>query len=145
MNIAYSLAAYPAGALADRVNKLVVLGAGFAMLIAANLLLAIDGSAIALGAGVLLWGLHMGFTQGLFASLVADTAPAELRGTAFGVFNMLGGVALLLASFGAGLLWDRVGPPATFLAGAAVTVVCLGGLLVMRRRLPQLGAVVRAA
>jgi predicted MFS family arabinose efflux permease len=141
MNIAYSLSAYPAGALADRVNKLGVLMVGFGMLVVANLLLAIDGGFWTITAGIVLWGLHMGFTQGLLASLVAETAPPELRGTGFGIFNLAGGVALLLASLLAGVLWDRLGPSATFLAGAAITVVSLAALLAIRRRLPSLGAV----
>lgn len=139
MNVAYTLAAYPAGALGDRANKIGVLMLGFSLLIAADILLVVDGP-WALGAGVLLWGLHMGFTQGLFASLVAETAPPELRGTGFGMFNMLGGVALLLASILAGLLWDRFGAEATFAAGAGITAICLIGLLVVRRALPTLGA-----
>lgn len=139
MNVAYTLAAYPAGALGDRVNKISVLALGFVLLIAADGLLVVDG-AWALGAGVLLWGLHMGFTQGLFASLVAETAPPELRGTGFGMFNMLGGVALLVASILAGLLWDRFGAGATFAAGAGITALCLAGLLVIRRAMPRLGA-----
>ena len=108
------------------------------MLIAANILLALDG-AVGLVLGVLLWGLHMGFTQGLFATLVAETAPPELRGTAFGMFNMLGGIALLVASVLAGLLWDASGPSATFIAGAIITVVAVIALLAMRRALPGLG------
>jgi MFS family permease len=138
MNVVYSLSSYPAGALADRTNRLTVLFAGFMMLIAANTLLALDGT-VGLVLGVLLWGLHMGFTQGLFATLVAETAPPELRGTAFGMFNMLGGIALLVASVLAGLLWDASGPSATFVAGAIITVLAMIALLAMRRALPGLG------
>ena len=86
-------------------------------------------------AGILLWGLHMGFTQGLLATLIADTAPPELRGTAFGMFNLITGLALLLASVIAGALWDALGPQGTFLAGAAFTVLTLAGLLPVQRRL----------
>jgi MFS family permease len=78
--------------------------------------------------GVALWGLHMGLTQGLLAALVADTAPAELRGTAFGMFNLVSGVALLAASIIAGALWDVIGPSGTFFAGAAITAVALVAL-----------------
>lgn len=138
MNIAYALSSYPAGALADRTNAVGVLLAGVAMLVVANLLLALDG-AVPLAAGVLLWGFHMGFTQGLFATLVADTAPAELRGTAFGMFNMLGGVALLVASVLAGWLWSVSGPAATFLAGAAIAAVSLVALLALRLGFDGLG------
>ncbi|HEY0919806.1 MFS transporter [Devosia sp.] len=140
MNVVYSLSAYPAGALSDRVNKVQVLAAGLALLIAADLVLAFVPTLAGVAIGVVLWGLHMGFTQGLLASLVAETSPPELRGTAFGVFNMLGGVALLVASLAAGLLWDTAGPGATFLAGAGVSLLALLLLAYLRRRLPELGA-----
>ncbi|HEY6380984.1 MAG TPA: MFS transporter, partial [Pseudolabrys sp.] len=84
--------------------------------------------------GVALWGLHMGLTQGLLAALVADTAPAELRGTAFGMFNLVSGVALLAASILAGALWDQVGPSGTFLAGALITAIALASLSLARKR-----------
>jgi predicted MFS family arabinose efflux permease len=141
MNVAYAFSAYPAGALADRVNKVSVLALGLLLLIAADVLLAFDLGLAGVTAGVVLWGLHMGLTQGLLASLVADTSPPELRGTAFGVFNMLGGVALLLASIVAGLLWDMAGAGMTFAVGAVITGLALVGLLVLRWRLPALGAV----
>jgi MFS family permease len=96
--------------------------------------LALGGSVITVMIGVALWGLHMGLTQGLLAALVADTAPAELRGTAFGVFNLVSGVATLAASMVAGALWDVVGPAGTFLAGAAFTGVALAALPLVRRR-----------
>ena len=92
-----------------------------AFLVAADLVLAFTGGIAGVAVGVALWGLHMGFTQGLLATLVADTAPPELRGTAYGIFNLLGGLALLVASVLAGALWDSVGSQATFLAGAAFT------------------------
>lgn len=144
MNVVYSLAAYPAGALSDRVNKVTVLMGGLALLILADLVLALEASLLGVAVGVVLWGLHMGFTQGLLASLVADTAPAELRGTAFGVFNMLGGVALLAASVVAGLLWDSAGPGATFAAGAGIAAVALAGLVTLRKQMPELGQVHRS-
>ena len=143
MNVVYSLAAYPAGALSDRVNKVNVLMVGLLLLIAADVVLALVPSLLGVAIGVVLWGLHMGFTQGLLASLVAETSPPELRGTAFGVFNMTGGVALLAASIVAGLLWDSTGPAATFAAGAGITVVALLGLALVRRRMPELGEVHR--
>jgi MFS family permease len=121
MNVAYALSAYPAGWLSDRVNRWGVFAVGAALLIAADLVLAFGGSVAIAGFGVALWGLHMGFTQGLLAALVADTASAEQRGTAFGVFNLATGLALLAASVLAGVLWDRGGPALTFLAGAALT------------------------
>jgi MFS family permease len=144
MNVVYSLSSYPVGVIGDRTNKITVLLVGFVLLIIANLCLALDGPA-GLVLGVLLWGLHMGFTQGLLASLVAETAPAELRGTAFGMFNLLGGLALLVASVLAGWLWLVAGPSATFLAGAGITVVSLLALLLVRAALPQLGAAPRRA
>lgn len=121
MNLAYALSAYPAGWLSDRVNRWAVFAAGAVMLIAADLVLAFASSLAAAAAGIVLWGLHMGFTQGLLAALVADAAGAERRGTAFGVFNFVTGFALLAASVLAGVLWDRGGPRLTFLAGAALT------------------------
>ncbi len=141
MNVVYSLAAYPAGALSDRVNKVNVLIVGLLLLIAADVVLALEPGLVGVTIGVVLWGLHMGFTQGLLASLVAETSPPELRGTAFGVFNMAGGVALLVASVVAGLLWDSAGPAATFAAGAGITAVALIGLAWLRRRMPELGEV----
>lgn len=140
MNIVYSLAAYPAGVLSDRFNRLTVLIMGFALLIAADLVLAVSGSLASLTVGVALWGLHLGVTQGLLATLIADTAPPELRGTAYGVFNLLGGLALLLASVLAGSLWDTFGSKATFLTGAAFTTLALLGLGLIRWRAPHLGA-----
>ena len=83
----------------------------------------------------MLWGLHMGFSQGLLSALIADTAPPELRGTAFGMFNLMTGVALLAASIIAGTLWDAVGPQATFLAGAGFAILALMGLMLSRGRL----------
>ena len=140
MNVVYALAAYPAGVVSDRFNRMTVLMTGFGILIAADVTLAVSGGLAGLTIGVILWGLHMGFTQGLLATLVADTAPPELRGTAYGVFNVLGGLAALAASVLAGTLWDSSGPRATFLAGAGFTAVALLGLAVVRRRVPGLGA-----
>jgi MFS family permease len=134
MNIAYALSAYPVGALSDRVDRVTVLLAGVLLLIAADVVLALLPGVVGLMIGTALWGLHMGFTQGSFAALIADTAPAELRGTAFGVFNLVTGLALLLASVVAGLLWDRFGPQGTFLVGAAFALIALLGLMVMQTR-----------
>ena len=123
MNAAYALSAYPAGWLSDRANRWGVFGVGAVLLIAADLVLAFGASLAAVALGTALWGLHMGFTQGLLAALVADAAPATRRGTAFGVFNLVTGLALLAASVLAGVLWDSGGPMLTFLAGAGLTVV----------------------
>ena len=129
MSLVYSLVAYPAGAAADRGQGPRLLWCGFVALIVADLILANAGgpAAVYVGAGV--WGLHMGLTQGLLAALVAAAAPADLRGTAFGVFNLVCGVALLVASALAGYLWDAVGPAATFYTGAALTAVALAVLM----------------
>lgn len=135
MNIAYSLSAYPIGALSDRVNRLTLLVIGLVLLLLADLVLAFATDIVWVGIGIVLWGLHMGFTQGLLAALIAGAAPAELRGTAFGMFNLITGVALLIASVVAGALWDVTGPQGTFLAGAAFTVLTLAGLFVIRGRL----------
>ncbi len=135
MNLVYSAAAYPAGALSDRVGRTQLLVAGLVVLVAADLVLAFVPGLWGVGAGVVLWGLHMAFTQGLLATLVADTAPAELRGTAFGVFNLVTGVALLAASVIAGLLWDQLGSSATFLAGAGFALAALVGLVASQGRL----------
>jgi MFS family permease len=142
MNIVYALAAYPAGVLSDGPggrDRVLVIGLG--LLVAADLVLAMAGNVALTGLGVVLWGLHMGLTQGLLSTLVADSAPAELRGTAFGIFNLVSGLAVLAASILAGALWDRFGAQATFLAGAAFTALALVGFLAIRRRfLPEVTA-----
>jgi MFS family permease len=135
MNVVYATAAYPAGILSDRVDRVTVLIVGLVFLIGADLVLGLLGNIAGVGVGVVLWGLHMGFTQGLLSTLVADAAPAELRGTAFGVFNLITGVVLLAASVIAGGLWDVAGPAGTFLAGAAFAALALVGLLLIRGRL----------
>jgi len=134
MNVAYAASAYPVGALSDRIGRKSVLAVGFGVLIVADLLLAFAPGILTVMFGVGLWGLHMGMTQGLFAALVADTTPNTLRGSAFGLFHFASGIALLLASLIAGVLWDQLGPQATFIAGAAVTLVGLLGMVVLLRR-----------
>jgi MFS family permease len=135
MNAVYALAAYPFGKLADRMDHGRLLAAGLTILIVADILLAVGGQGIWLWSGIALWGLHMGVTQGLLATMVADTAPAPLRGTAYGVFNLVSGLALLLASALAGWLWDRYGASQTFLAGAGFCGLALAALL-LRKRAP---------
>jgi MFS family permease len=135
MNVVFAFSAWPAGVLSDRFGRFGVLACGFALLIAADLALAFAGDIAMLAVGVALWGLHMGLTQGILASLVADTAPAALRGTAFGLFNLVTGVATLAASVIAGALWDVAGAQATFLAGALLTALALAALPVARARL----------
>jgi MFS family permease len=119
--------------LSDRVGRHGLLGAGLAVLVVADVILAFGTSVATIAAGVALWGLHMGLTQGLLSTLVADTAPAEMRGTAFGMFNLVTGVAMLFASLIAGALWDMLGPRGTFLAGAIFTALALVALPALRR------------
>jgi MFS family permease len=133
MNVVYAAGAYPFGKLADRMSHGALLAWGLVVLIAADLLLAFASAGPVLWAGIALWGLHMAMTQGLLATMVADTAPADLRGTAFGFFNLVSGVALLVASGVAGLLWDQWGAPVTFLAGAAFSGAALLVLAARRR------------
>lgn len=135
MNIAYALSAYPVGVLADKADRVTLLIIGLLLLVVADLVLAFSSGFLGVGIGVVLWGLHMGFTQGLLAALVADASPAELRGTAFGIFNLVTGAALLAASVIAGGLWDAIGSQGTFLAGAIFSVLTLIGLLGLRTRL----------
>jgi len=135
MNVVYALSSYPVGVLSDRVGRGGLLMAGFAVLVASDLVLAFAGGPVLVLAGAGLWGLHMGMTQGLLAAMVADAAPAELRGTAFGLFHLMTGVALLAASVLAGALWATVGPAATFLAGAGFSAVAVVGMLVVPGRL----------
>jgi MFS family permease len=137
MSVVYAASAYPAGVLADRMDHGRLLLIGLGVLVVADLMLALAPGLAGVAAGVALWGLHMGVTQGLLAAMVADTAPAELRGTAFGVFNLVGGVALLAASVLAGLLWDLAGPAGTFLAGAGFAAAAMAALLLLRRRLAR--------
>jgi MFS family permease len=129
MNIVYSATAYPFGRLSDDVSHVKLLALGLLVLIAADLVLAINDHWYVVLAGVALWGVHMGMTQGLLARMVADTAPADLRGTAYGFFNLMSGIAMLVASVVAGLLWDSLGAEFTFYAGASFCVLALLGLL----------------
>ncbi len=133
MNVVYAAAAYPAGAAADHAPARRLLAAGLALLIAADGCLAAASSPSLAFVGAAFWGLHMACTQGLFAKLVADAAPGDLRGTAFGVFNLVGGLATLAASLIAGALWAAAGPPATFYAGAGFAAVAAVGLLTAER------------
>lgn len=128
MNLVYAATAYPFGKLSDRISHKALLVLGLIALIAADFVLAINDHWSIVIAGVALWGIHMGITQGLLATMVADTAPADLRGTAYGFFNLMRGIALLAASGVAGLLWDRLGASFTFYTGAAFCIVALAGL-----------------
>jgi MFS family permease len=133
MNVAYTATAYPAGVAADRGHRKGLLVWGLVALIASDLVIASTTSWALFFTGIALWGLHMGLTQGLLSTLVADAAPPDLRGTAFGVFHLVSGVAMLLASVIAGVLWDVYGAAWTFYAGAAFTALALLGLLAVRR------------
>jgi MFS family permease len=134
MSVVYAAGAYPFGKLSDRMSHRTLLAWGLAVLIAADVLLAASAAGPVLWGGIALWGLHMAMTQGLLAAMVAQAAPADLRGTAFGFFNLMSGLALLLASGLAGLLWDRWGAPVTFLAGAALSAAALSVLAMRPRR-----------
>jgi MFS family permease len=134
MNVAYTATAYPAGVAADQLSQRTLLIVGLSMLVAADLILAAAASPLLSFIGAALWGMHMGLTQGLFAKLVADSAPVELRGTGFGIFNLVGGGAVLLASIVAGALWTAFGAPATFLTGAAFAMLAVLGLIAYRRK-----------
>lgn len=133
MNAVYALSAWPVGIVSDRTGPFRLLAMGMVLLVAADFVLAFSGGLPGIAAGVLLWGLHMGFTQGVLAALVAETVPAELRGTAFGMFNLVTGLALLAASVIAGALWDMLGAQWTFLAGAAFATLSLLALLPLKR------------
>jgi len=125
MNVVYAASAYPFGKLSDRIPHHRLLALGLLVLIAADLVLAQASGPVTILLGVALWGVHMGMTQGLLATMVADTAPAALRGTAYGLFNLVSGAAMLVASVLAGLLWDTMGSAATFYAGAGFCVLTL--------------------
>ena len=130
MNVVYSGAVWPVGVLSDRIGKRGLLLAGFGVLVLADLVLGLGSGLVTVFAGVALWGLHMGLTQGLLSAMVADAAPPGLRGTAFGIFNLATGIVLLVANAAAGAIWAVYGPQATFLAGAGVAMAAfVAGLL----------------
>ena len=128
MNLIYAVSAYPFGKLSDQMSHMRLLTVGLLVLIAADLVLAVNDHWAVVVLGVGLWGLHMGMTQGLLATMVADTAPADLRGTAFGFFNLASGLAMLIASVLAGFLWDQFGASFTFYAGAVFCGIAVMGL-----------------
>jgi MFS family permease len=140
LNLVFSVGAYPLGRLSDSVSHTRLLVAGVLVLIAADALLAWSNQGLVFWTGVALWGLHMALTQGLLATMVADAAPAPLRGTAFGVFNLVCGVSMLVASGLAGWLWDQLGAPSTFVAGMVFGVMALAGLGLHARRQTRFGA-----
>jgi len=138
MNVVYALSAYPAGTLSDRIDRRIILVAGFAVLIAADTVLGLAGGIGWIMAGTVLWGLHMGLTQGLLAAMVADASAIGIRGTAFGIFNLMSGAGLLTGNLAAGLLWDHYGPASPFFAGAGITAIALAGLVAAQISSPGL-------
>ena len=135
MSLVYAASAYPAGRLQDKIGARPLLLCGLLVLIAADLALAFGSTLIAIFIGIGLWGLHMGLTQGVLAALISATAPDRLRGTAFGLFGLVTGLAALVASVLAGLLWDRIGAPATFVAGAGFAAAAFIAFLLLKRGL----------
>ncbi|HMC13881.1 MAG TPA: MFS transporter [Gallionellaceae bacterium] len=134
MNVVYALTAYPFGKLADTMRHTTLLKYGLLLLIAADLVLAASNHWGYVFAGVILWGLHLGLTQGLLAAMVAEIAPADLRGTAYGFFNLCSGMAMLAASVLAGVLWDKMGASFTFYAGGIFSLFALGILAFQETR-----------
>jgi MFS family permease len=137
MNVVYAASAYPIGALSDRVSRPTILAAGMLVLIIADIVLAAAPNLGAVMLGVGLWGLHMGMTQGLLSALVAEATLPAFRGTAFGIFHLVTGIATLLASLIAGALWEAVGPSATFYGGAFFSAFGLAGIFLLRRQQPR--------
>jgi MFS family permease len=133
-NLAYVALAYPAGALSDRVSPRMLLMGGILVLIAGNVVLAETDSFAGLVIGTVLWGTHMALTQGIFSRMIADSAPEELRATSFGAFYFVTGIGALLASLGAGWLWDRQGASATFLTSAMIAGVALAMLMLLEEK-----------
>jgi len=140
MNVVYTLSAYPVGILSDNLGRMGLLAAGCFVLIASDAVFALASGYGLIALGAALWGLHMGLTQGIFSALIADTSPNHLRGSAFGIFSLSSGIAMLIASILAGWLWDVAGPPATFWAGAAFALVGLVGFLLRRKHIRSLPA-----
>ncbi|HKB60467.1 MAG TPA: MFS transporter [Gallionellaceae bacterium] len=143
MNVVYALTAYPFGKLADTMRHTTLLKYGLLLLIASDIVLGISSHLAVVFSGIVLWGLHMGLTQGLLATMVAGAAPADLRGTAFGFFNLCSGAAMLGASVVAGELWEHLGPAYTFHGGAAFAVVALLIIALNDKPAPEAGEVGR--
>jgi len=137
MNLIYALSAYPFGKLSDQMSHMKLLALGLLVLIAADLVLAMNDHWGTVLLGVGLWGLHMGMTQGLLATMVADTAPADLRGTAYGFFNLTSGLAMLIASVLAGFLWDQFGASFTFYVGAVFCGIAVMGLTLYQLKIDE--------
>ncbi|MEQ1754365.1 MAG: MFS transporter [Micropepsaceae bacterium] len=125
MNTVYALVSAPAGRWSDTVDRRALLALGLVVLMLADFVLAGVAQVGGVLLGSALWGLHMGLTQGLLSALVADAAPANLRGTAFGIFNLVSGFALLIASVVAGALWSAFGAEWTFAMGAFLALLSI--------------------
>jgi MFS family permease len=136
MNLAFCLSAYPFGILSDRIDRRLQLGLGCVILIAADASLATGGAVWAVALGAALWGFQMGVTQGLLSASVADAAPVPIRGTAFGIYDLIMGTTTFLASFGAGLLWTFAGPGATFACSALIAAGA--GFILLLRPFPSI-------
>lgn len=134
MNIVYAISAYPIGWLSDRMRREYFLLAGLALLVVADLILSLGTGLLSIFIGIVIWGLHMGFTQGIFSAMVADHSPANLRGTAFGFFNLLSAFALFLASGIAGFLWDHHGPQITFFASGVFAIFGMISLMAFTKK-----------
>jgi MFS family permease len=134
MSLVYAIGAYPIGRLSDRIGRTGLLSVGLLVLIISDFVLAMATDIIYVSLGSALWGLHMALTQGLFAALVADTSGEKNRGTAFGIYGLVTGIAILVASVIAGWLWDQFGPPVTFYAGACFSLITLVGIFTLRKR-----------
>jgi MFS family permease len=135
MNVVYTLCAYPVGVLSDKLGRMGMLAAGCLVLVVSDIVFALASGYALVACGAALWGLHMGLTQGIFSTLVADTSPANIRGSAFGIFSLATGIAMLIASMLAGWLWDVAGPAATFWAGATFALVGYAGLVIRRKHI----------
>lgn len=131
MHAVYGLTAYPVGSLSDRMGRKGLLAVSLGFLVAADLVIAHSTTIYPFLAGIVLWGLHMGFSQGILATLIADTAPPHLKGTAFGIFNVITGFVMLAGNVGAGWLWEAYGSSSTFLAGATLSAIALVSLLAL--------------
>ena len=135
MNLVAAAVSYPVGALVDAGQRFWLMLLGVLALVGSQLVLGFADGGPAVLVGALLWGAHLGLTQGLLAALISLTAPGHLRGTAFGLFNVVSGLMLLVGSVLAGVLWQEVGPAATFFVGAIFAAVTLVGVVLLRGRL----------
>ncbi len=125
MNITFSLSSYPFGKLADKLNPMKLLALGMVLLALANLLFAYAENYRILAAGIVLFGMHLGATQGIFSTIISEIAPSEVRATAFGIFNFFSGLALLASGLVAGSLWEYMGAQYCFGGGVVFALITL--------------------